>query len=55
MNRLNHINYYKNKYPDIFDGDQISLYKVGDILNIYNFLEKDKDYKSLELLKMVLF
>lgn len=39
---------WKIKYPDIFEGEQVSLRKAGDVLNVYNSLKNDlKALKAL--------
>ncbi len=40
---------WQDKYPDIFDGWQVSLNKVGPIFEIYNKLRKNGDIKTLKL------
>lgn len=35
------LNFAKNKYPDIFDGNSISLKEVGNRLNLVNSIGND--------------
>jgi len=41
---------FKEKYPEIVDGDSISLRYFGDMVNIYNKLKKDGDVVTIHLL-----
>ncbi len=49
---LNHQK-WKIKYPDIYDGEQISIHKLAQLLEIYN--TNKNDINTLEILGLVDF
>ena len=51
MDTFNNNSKWKNKYPDIFVDTNsliIDLNRIGGILNMINFLEKQNDYQSIQ-------
>lgn len=45
------IDYFYKKYPEIIDNSGcISIRELGNLINIYNNLEKEGNYESIKLL-----
>ena len=50
MKAENKFEKWKIKYPDIFEGNQVSLHRAGNMFNVYNLLKKDNDLQLLQIL-----